>query len=332
MTTSLQTKRPAGRHGPVVEALPQRDRRPINPTQLDKAAFVLALPFSLSTDVANNPWMEDLSDQDRRPDFDTAMRQWLSLYHFIASEGVVYPLPSRGDCHLQDLVYVANLGIVLDHLPAKDTAIISKFRSTPRVPEAEVGAAFFESLGYTTAQPPYDFEGEAELKHLRDDVYVGGYGIRSDIRAYEWMEERFGMTVVKLKETDPYLYHLDCTIFPLTREATLVCTELYEKEELQALERHTDIIDVSLDDCYAGICNSVRLSNTILNASHISDLRAGTAEYAGEVGKNRQLEDIAASHGFELSFVNLSEYHKSGALLSCMVMHLNRHSYEFALT
>ena len=47
--------------------------------------------------------------------------------------------------------------------------------------------------------------------------------------------------------------------------------------------------------------------------------------------KNRRLEDIAADHAFELTFLNLSEYLKGGALLSCMVMHLNRHSYEFTL-
>ena len=29
---------------------------------------------------------------------------------------------------------------------------------------------------------------------------------------------------------------------------------------------------------------------------------------------------------------NLGEYLKGGALLSCMVMHLNRHSYNFQLT
>ena len=87
-----------------------------------------------------------------------------------------------------------------------------------------------------------------------------------------------------------------------------------------------------LDDCYAGICNSVRISNTILNASHITELTAGTEDYANEIAKNRRLEDIAADLGFELSFFNLSEYHKSGALLSCMLLHLNRHSYTFALT
>jgi hypothetical protein len=106
---------------------------------------------------------------------------------------------------------------------------------------------------------------------------------------------------------------------------------MYTKREISQIEKHTDIIEVSADDCYAGICNSARLSNTILNASHINDLKPGTEIYEGEIAKNRRLEDIAVTHGFEVSYFNLSEYHKGGALLSCMVMHLNRHSYEFTL-
>ncbi len=139
------------------------------------------------------------------------------------------------------------------------------------------------------------------------------------------------MKVVKLQMTDPYLYHLDCTIFPITREDTLVCTELYEKEEVAELEKETNVIDVSVDDCYSGITNSVRLANTVMNASHIHSLKAGTDEYREEINKNRRLEDIVGELALEASFFNLSEYQKGGALLSCMVMHLNRYSYAFRL-
>lgn len=321
----------AARSAPLREPLAPLDGRALNPSRLDQPAYLLAAPFSYSTGIANNAWMEELSEPDRKPDFKKALRQWLELYHFLAAESLVYTLPSRPDCALQDLVFTANLGLVLDHLPGKDIVIISNFTSAPRVREADVGAAFFGSLGYKVATPPYKFEGEAELKHLHDNVYVGGYGIRSDQRAYQWMEHKFDIQIVKLQETDPYLYHLDCTVFPLTREDTLVCTEMYEEEEIRELEKHTNIIEVSPDDCYSGVCNSVRLSNAILNASNIQELRAGTAEYAEEMAKNRKLEDIAADAGFELSFFNLSEYLKGGALLSCMVMHLNRYSYEVAL-
>ena len=95
--------------------------------------------------------------------------------------------------------------------------------------------------------------------------------------------------------------------------------------------RDTNVIDVSVVECLAGICNSVRLANSILNASHIHSLKAGTDEYREEVAQNRKLEDVAAELALEVSFFNLSEYQKGGALLSCMVMHLNRYSYAFRL-
>ena len=75
----------------------------------------------------------------------------------------------------------------------------------------------------------------------------------------------------------------------------------------------------------------MRLYNTILNASNIHDMKAGTEEYREELAKNRRLEDIAMELGFEVSYFNLSEYLKGGALLSCMLMHWNRRSYDVRL-
>jgi len=288
-------------------------------------------PFSYSTTIANNIWMEEIEPEQREPSFERAMIQFLELYRYVAAEAVVYLLPTPRDRHLQDLVFTANLGVVPEHLESMDTVVLSNFSSEPRRGETAVGVGFFQAIGYQTYVAPARFEGDAELKHLHDNVYVGGYGVRSQRETYDWMERTFDMEVVRLELTDPYLYHLDCTVFPITRENALVCTEMYKKHELAALEKHTNIIDVSVDDCLSGICNSVRLSNTILNASHIHDLKAGTEEYVAELRKNRRLGDIASKLAFEVSYFNLGEYLKGGALLSCMVMHLNRHSYIFKL-
>ncbi|QUG99952.1 amidinotransferase [Saccharopolyspora erythraea] len=306
-------------------------QRPRNPTQFEGPAFLLNAPFSFSTEVANNIWMEEIDEEERRPDYRRAMAQFLTLYRFLAAEGMVYLLPTPRPDGLQDLVFTANLGIVLEHLPARDTVVVSNFTSPPRAGETGVGVRFFESMGYRVVVPETKFEGEAELKHLHDDVYVGGYGIRSQRETYEWMERTFDMTVVPLAQRDPHLYHLDCAVFPITREQTLVCTGVLEQEELRLLEKHTEVVDVSVDAAYTGLCNSVRLNNLILNASHVHELSAGSEEYRQEIAKNRELEDVATRLGFEIALVNLSEYHKSGALLSCMVMHLNRHSYRYRL-
>ncbi len=314
----------------IIEADAQKEV-PVNPTQLKRPAYLVYAPFSFSTEQANNVWMTEMDDAERAPDMQKAMVQFLELYRFLASQGLVYVLPAPTELRLQDLVFVANLGIVLEHVPGQDTVVISNYESAPRRGETPVGEAFFDALGYKVHVAPHKFEGEAELKHLHDNVYVGGYGQRSQSETYDWMEREFDMTVVKVREKDPYLYHLDCSIFPLTKEDTLVCTEMFEREELAALERHTNIIDVTYDDCAQGICNSVRMANTILNSSRIHELKKGSEDYTLELAKNRRLEDIAVEGGFEVSYFNLSEYEKGGALLSCMVMHLNRYSYAFKL-
>jgi len=304
----------------------------MNPTQVDHPAFLMNFPFSLSTDAANNPWMTDLKDSQRALDLKRAAVQFLQLYRGISAEALVYLLPTPRGSNLQDLVYTANLGIVLEHLSGGNTAVLANFASPPRRGETEVGARFFEQLGYNVHVPTTKFEGEAELKHLYDNVYVGGYGIRSERDTYEWMEQTFDMRIVKLRETEPYLYHLDCMVFPITKEDTLVCTELLTEQETSELEKVTNVIPVTADECFSGICNSLRLPNHVANSSHIHDLKSGTEDYDFEIKKNRRLEDIASNLALEVCYYNLSEYHKSGALLSCMVMHLNRYAYKFALT
>jgi N-dimethylarginine dimethylaminohydrolase len=303
-----------------------------NPTQLEYPAFLLNFPFSYATRHPNNVWMQEMPSTKRQPDFRRAVVQFLALYNFLASESLVYVLPTPPEVDLQDLVYTANLGIVLTHLPDKNTVILSNFSSVPRRGETAVGVEFFRQMGYDIYVPPTKFEGEAELKHLYDNVYAGGYGTRSENDSYQWMEKMFDMNIIRIKLKDPYLYHLDCVLFPITKQNTLVCTELLEKYTIRELEKVTNIIPVSKDDSYSGICNSVRLPQMVLNSSHIHELKAGTEDYEYEIHKNRNLEDIAGKLALEVSYFNLSEYHKSGALLSCMVMHLNRNSYRVALT
>ena len=314
---------------PFIHSLPPS--KAWNLSHLDVPTFLMCPPLSYNTLTPNNIWMEDLDDIERKVDDKKAARQFQALYQFLSSRGVVQLLPVPSNWGLQDLVFTANLGIVLEHLPAKDTVVISNYDSKPRIGETEVGVKFFQSMGYQTIVPSTKFEGEAELKHLYDNVYIGGYGLRSQKETYEQFEEQFDMKIIKVRESDPYLYHLDCSIFPLTYEKTVVCTDLLSTTEIKEIEAVTEIIDVSREEALPGLCNSVRVGNYLLNGSHIHELKRGTENYRLEIAKNRKLEDIAADNGFELALFNLSEYQKGGAALSCMVMHLNRVSYQYRL-
>src|SRR5262249_41600098 len=167
---------------------------------------------------------------------------------------------------------------------------------------------------------------------VHDITHGGGYGTGAEKETYDWMERNFDMRIVRVCLTDTYLYRLDCLVFPITSENTLVCTELFEQEEIAALERVTNVIPVSAEECYSGICNSVRMPSTVLNSSHLQDLKAGTEDYEHEIQKNRKLEDIAANLAPDVSRFTLSKYKRAGPLLSCMVRHITRRSYKVPLT
>ena len=291
------------------------------PSQLPIPAFVMNFPFTLDTANPNNIWMQEMEKEELKINKGNAYRQFLDLYQFVAGNSLVCNLPATGN--YQDLVYVANLGIQLPHLKDSNTIIMANFTSEPRQGEEEVGKPFFEAMGYEVHNCPFKWEGEADLKYLYDNVYIGGYGIRSDIKAYEWMEKEFDMEIIKLEMVDEYLYHLDCSIFPLTQEKTLVCTEMFEEDELAQLEQHTEVIDISVDDAFNGLTNSVRLGNMILCASNLSEMTRADENYEAEKAKINTLEKICFNEGLEPVFFNLSEYMKSGAMLSCMMMHLN---------
>ena len=139
------------------------------------------------------------------------------------------------------------------------------------------------------------------------------------------------MRVIKVRHTDHYLYRLEHSLFPMTTEKTVVCTEVFTRGELRELEKSTEVVPISRAEALPGLCSSVRMGSHILNASHINDLRAGSEAHQMEIDKNRRLEDICAANGLEVAFFNLSEFLKSGVGLASMVMHLNRHSYGFRL-
>ncbi len=292
------------------------------PSQLHIQSYLMNFPHTLSTEVPNNAWMQEMKPEDLIVNKSRAYRQWFDLYSFMAGSSIVYLLPSEGN--FQDLTYVANIGIQLPHIKDENVIVLSNFTSPPRIGEEEVGRKFFNSMGYRTIKSPYKFEGEADLKYLRDNIYIGGHGIRTELGTYEWMEKEFDMKIIDLEMVDDYLYHLDCTVFPLTTDCVMVCTEMYEKDEIEYLEKYAEVIDVSLDDAMGGICNSVRMDNLILCSSNISEMKAHDKDFRYEKDKLNNLEKICAEQGAEPIIFNLSEFLKSGAMTSCLCMNLNR--------
>lgn len=292
------------------------------PSQLKEPCFVMSFPGTLSTKNPNNVWMTELNDKERTINKNKAYRQWFDLYNFLAGSGLVHLIPNYpGD--FQDQVYTANVGIYLPHVKDDNVIVVSNFTSPPRQGEEKLALPLFKSLGYNAVVSPHKFEGEADLKYLYDNIYLGGYGQRTEKETHLWINKTYGANIIPIYMADPYLYHLDCSVFPLNKNKIMMCTELFEEEEIKQIEKITEIIDIDEDAAYSGICNSVRLGNTILCASNISELSKTSEDYEYEKHKINILEKICANEGMEPVLFNLSEYMKSGAMLSCLIMQLN---------
>lgn len=297
----------------------------IMPSDLSRPVFVMCPPFSLDTGDPNNVWMQKLSEKERKVNKLKAVEQFFSLYAFISNLALVYLLPSKKG--LGDLPYVANMGIKLPNVN-DNTVIISNFKSEPREGETAVGVDFFQNLGYNTVVAPPCFEGEADLKYLHKNIFIGGYGSRTTLDCLKWFEKTYDLNIIPLEMTDPKLYHLDCVVFPLEDDKVWVATEAVAPKTIRQIEKVAEIVPIPKRVMYHDATNCVRINGLVLNNTNINTYPKGTDDYEDEANKISFLEKICAQASYEPVFFDLSEFAKSGAALSCMIMHLNYPDYN----
>lgn len=291
---------------------------PKTPSQYPYPVFVMCPPAFVDNKIKNNKTMEELAANEiNRPKF---LAQWYNLWQVLAANSLVYLLPPiKG---LQDQTYV-NCFAYLPHIKNRNVIVLSNFTAEGRDGEEWVAAGLLRDLGYEVVKCPFRFEGEPELKYLRDNIYIGGYGFRTDRRAHTWLEQQFGCKILPIKETDEVLYHLDCSVSPMDEYNVMMCSEIMEREQVRAVERVATVWPVSKNAAYAGICNSLKVEDAIYNSSNLEYLRRGDEGFDDQKEKNERLELICHELGKEISYFDLSECEASGAKLSCFVSHLN---------
>jgi N-dimethylarginine dimethylaminohydrolase len=253
-------------------------------------------------------------------DMQKAMRQWLDLYNALTPAAMVYLLPPQGE--LQDLVYTANLGLTLPHT-ANQIVVLSNFRSAPRAGEEDVGRDFFNLMEFDLVQSPHYFEGFADCKYLRENIYISGWGIRTAPEFAPWLAETFDAQIIPVHMTDPLQYHFDCLFFAVNDKTVMACTELMQPEDAKAIENVATIIDVPKSYAYAGSTNCVKLGTRVYGASGLTEMKADDENYEVEKGRVEWLTKTLAENALDFITINLSEFDKSGAACSCFVLPLH---------
>jgi len=304
------------------------DPQPIpahTPSDLSIPTMLMHFPLGARVLYRNNAWVED--DPDATINFDNSYREYLEVYSYIASQALVYllPVPKEGLEKHQDMVFTANVGAYLPHKRTADgepIVIMANYTSTSRQGEEKYAARYLRQLGYTVYQPETKFEGRADLLHLRDNIYLGQHGIRTDQATYKWLEEHFDAQVISAPNRDKYCYHADCVFFPITADHVMTAPKLLDRKTIKQIEKVANIVPISRELAQYGVLNNISLNNLVLNASVVTDLEEGTREYAvARKGINR-LESICSRLGLEPVIFSLNEMTKLGAMLSCLHMPL----------
>ena len=273
------------------------------PCDLSQPAFLMSAPFTVSNAIPNNVWMAE-----NAPPYDLprAFEQWSALYRALSAEGIVWLLPAAGA--FQDRPFVADIAAAMHHAPGK--IAVSCLATNGRWGEEAGAVTFLEDMGYEVHESPHPWQGEADLKHLRKDLYIGGHGQRTSLDALTWIVKTFDADIIAVRLDDPKAYHLDASLFVLSDEAVLMAPSLFSRGDVAKIEREAEIIPVPPEHAYDGWTNVVRIGKRIL---HNPASPESTAAFRA----------VIEPRGFEVVTLDLDEFDKSGAALSCMVGHLN---------
>ena len=304
-----------------IEKVPDISKQPgvVTPTQLPDPVFVMCHPMYIDNAIKNNPTMNEYADEPL--DKDKFMAQWMKFYHVLAANSLVYLVsPLKG---LQDQTFV-NSFVYLPNVKDRDVIVLSDFVGEGRDDEEEMAGLMLRELGYEVIEPPFKFEGFPEMKWIDSaGVYLGGYGFRTDLRVYNWLKEKYGCNIIPIRETDEVLYHLDCQAFPIAKDSVLLCTEIMDKATVKQIEKVCNVIPVSKEDSYAGICNCLQCEQAIYNGSSLKYMSKDDPDYQAMKAKDENLQAICSELGLEITFFDLSELEKLGAKCSCLVTPLN---------
>jgi N-dimethylarginine dimethylaminohydrolase len=282
--------------------------------QADRALemqFVMCPPKYLSTKIPNNVFMKG-----QKVDVPRAMAQYERIVRAVRAFGVpVLEIPPVKGC--QDQTYVANIGVAIDG--DNPVIVLARYKAPGRDCEEEPARKFFEAHGYRVIQPPKGmcFEGEADFKHWKDNIYFGGWGKFSDKPVLDWIAKQTGCQVIPIRETSDELYHLDCSLAVLDPETFLVNRAGMDAASFAEIAKRGNVVEVPPAVMSTGVTNVVQIPGRKILLSGM---------FFPEMAKYRTAMEwmlkTCDKLGYSVWFVDIDQPDLSGADVSCMVMHL----------
>lgn len=265
---------------------------------LTRPTILMCPPDYYGIEYEINPWMS----RSRASDDVRARSQWKSLFDVLAGLDVDVRLlaPVKG---LPDLVFTANAALIWN-----DVAFLARFRHAARQGETTHNDAWFRENDFETRALPegWDFEGAGDALFCGQTLF-GGYLIRSDAGALQWLASQIGCPAIPLQLVDDRYYHLDTCFCPLSHDAAIYFPPAFDEYGRKTLIEHIPtLIPVSSAEAARFACNAVVVGQSVV-------LNTGCPE----------LEERLREHNFTPISTELGEFIKAGGSAKCLTLRLD---------
>lgn len=240
--------------------------------------------------------------RSRASDEQRARAQWKALFELLTGLGTdIRLMPAvKG---LPDLVFTANAALIW-----RNVAFLARFRHAARQGETPCDESWLRHYGFETRVLPagWDFEGAGDALFCGQTLF-GGYLIRSDARALQWLAVQIGCPAIPLQLVNDRYYHLDTCFCPLTADTAIYFPPAFDEYGQTTLREHIpNLIAVAADEAARFACNAVVVGeHVVLNT--------------GCPGLEADLNEL----GLTPHSTELDEFIKAGGSAKCLTLRLD---------
>jgi N-dimethylarginine dimethylaminohydrolase len=263
--------------------------------------ILLCKPDFFDIEYEINPWMH-LANKVDKTKAAASHTELIKLYKKLGVETFEIE-PAKG---LPDMVYTANFGFVTDKIFIK-----ANFKYEQRRREAELAAEYFRDIfNLKTVELPENIFYEGEGDHLLiGEQHFMGYGKRSDFEAKAELEKILDREVIALELVNPFFYHLDTALGPLSPECAIVNPVSFTPAGMKVLkEKFEDIILLNKADQQVMAANLMTIGKHVVIGKGISEA----------------LKSELNKRGFIPHEIDMREFLKGGGSIKCLslVLHI----------
>jgi N-dimethylarginine dimethylaminohydrolase len=251
-----------------------------------------------------NPYMSGKDPVDRA----RAKQQWQALRSALSQNGyeVETVTPVEG---LEDMVFAANQ-VFVGSAPSVGKFIVpSHMVYQSREREVPFYVEWFQARGYKVIDldlGSHYLEGHGDLLwHPGGSRVYAAYGFRSTRGGVEGFSEamsKLGIAVLPLRLIDPFCYHLDTCLCPLTDCAALIYPGAFESDSLNKLRGFWKRLhELTAAEAHKFVGNGIVVNETFLTPR-----------------STPHLQDMLRQEGLKPVVLDTSEFEKAGGSLFCM--------------